>query len=137
MVRNKLMLLATAGLLAGALLAPQAASAKTIKVKIVGKGDPTTFPKTAATLSGTFGKGKQAECCAVLPKFNLTWTFGGKYKGKLKVETAPPLSGTKATGPWKIKSGTGKFKGAKVASSKVVMDITDGSYVWTGKVTLK
>ena len=136
MVRNKLVLLATAGLVAGALAAPQAASAKTVKVKIAAKGDPTKFPSTAAKLTGTLGAGTQSKCCAKLPDFDVTWTFKGKYKGTVKVHYAPKLNGVIAAGSWKVKSGTGKFKGAK-GGGKMTSNITNGKYAFTGSIKLK
>ena len=137
MVVNKVALLATAGLLVSGLAAPQVASAKTVTIKINGKGNPKNFPDVTAKLTGTLGSGMQSKCCVKLPTMSMTWTFGGKYKGGLKVTTAPTLKGTISSGSWKVRKGsTGKFKGA-TGGGKVSMDITDGTYVWTGKIKLK
>ncbi len=132
-------------LLAGAVLAsvalvPQAASAKTVQVKIQGiANNPKDFEDVSAKLTGSFGSGSQGKCCIKLPTVNWTWTFGNsKFKGKVKGVTTAKLQGTKTVGTWKLVkgSGTGSFKGA-TGGGKIVGNITNGHYTYTGTVTLK
>lgn len=136
--KSRFMVLVASLLVGGALLIPAAASAKTIQVKITGvANNPKDFEDVSAKLSGTFGNGSQAKCCVKLPTVNWTWTFkNSKYKGTVKGISTSKLQGTKIVGTWKFVSGAGSFKGVS-GGGKIVGDITNGHYQYTGTAKLK
>jgi len=130
---NRVVLLAAASLATTALLAPQVASAKTVKVTIKSQAkDPSSFENISASLTGTLGKGSQAKCCIRLPKLFYKWKFKG---GTIVAEATSTLKGSKAVGTWKITKGksTGKFKGA-TGKGTLSGELSSGKYVYKGVI---
>jgi hypothetical protein len=122
--------LMTAGLVATPSLG---AAKKTYAVTMKMAGDPGASASTftaKVTSSKPFGKGSLVGKFKP-PLVNYVFTFKG---GTFKAQFNGTLDGVKVSGPWKIISGTGKFKGIK-GGGQGSGDLSTGKYKFTGKAT--
>jgi hypothetical protein len=118
------------GAIALALAGP--ATAKTRPVTMVMQGDPGASSATftaKVTSSKPFGRG------TLVGTFRPPWvyyTFTFK-DGTFKANFKGTLDGVSVSGPWRITSGTGKYKGIK-GGGRGSGDLSTGHYRFTGRV---
>jgi hypothetical protein len=130
-IRRNLAVAAAGALVAGALVAPAAASAKTHKVNVkVTQPCKQVGTKICATYSGKpFGTCKMTGEL-VIPKTIQTW----RCKGGSFVVTGTGTTGASndAKGTWKASKGTGKYKGIK-AKGTFSGRLSTGIFFYKGK----
>jgi hypothetical protein len=121
-----------AGLAAGAMIMPAAASAKSYKVRLVNKSTSGTSPKLVGTVKGKpLGKCKYRGTLTI-PDTTQVWRC---KRGKIYVSTHG-TSGTSndARATWKVTKGTGRYKGIR-GRGKVKGKLSTSTFIYTG--TLK